>query len=154
MTEPRWLDEREARVWQTYRDLHRQLRNALDRQLVRDAGLSGAEYSLLVPLSEAPGGLIRARDLGRLVGWDRTRVSHQLSRMEQRGFVTREPCPDDARGSMVRLTSAGRSAIEAAAPEHVNTVRRLFLDPLSDDELDTLATLLDRLLAGVAENED
>jgi DNA-binding MarR family transcriptional regulator len=74
--------------------------------------------------------------------------------MEQRGFVTREPCPDDARGSMVRLTSAGRSAIEAAAPEHVNTVRRLFLDPLSDDELDTLATLLDRLLAGVAENED
>jgi DNA-binding MarR family transcriptional regulator len=154
MTEPRWFDEREARVWQTYRDLHRQLRNALDRQLVRDAGLSGAEYSLLVPLSEAPGGLIRARDLGRLVGWDRTRVSHQLSRMEQRGFVTREPCPDDARGSMVRLTSAGRSAIEAAAPEHVNTVRRLFLDPLSDDELDTLATLLDRLLAGVAENED
>jgi DNA-binding MarR family transcriptional regulator len=107
-----------------------------------------------VPLSEAPGGLIRARDLGRLVGWDRTRVSHQLSRMEKRGFVTREECPDEARGSMVRLTSTGRSAIEAAASEHVSTVRRLFFDPLSDDELDTLATLLDRLLAGVAESED
>jgi DNA-binding MarR family transcriptional regulator len=154
MTEPRWLDGREARVWQTYRDLQRELRNALDRQLVRDAGLSGAEYALLVPLSEAPGGLIRARDLGRLVGWDRTRVSHQLSRMEKRGFVTREECPDDARGSMVRLTSAGRFAIEAAASEHVSTLRRLFFDPLSDDELDTLAALLDRLLAGVAESED
>lgn len=154
MTEPRWLDEREARVWRTYRDLQRELRNALDRQLVRDAGLSGAEYALLVPLSEAPEGLIRARDLGLLVGWDRTRVSHQLSRMEQRGFVTREQCPDDARGSMVRLTSAGRSAIEAAAPEHVNTVRRLFFDPLADDEINTLATLLDRLRAGLAERKD
>ncbi len=111
---------------------------------------SGAEYALLVPLSEAPGGLLRARELGRLVGWDRTRVSHQLSRMEQRGQVTRGACPDDARGSMVRLTAAGRSAIEAAAPEHVNTLRRHFFDPLSHDELDTLATLYDKLLAGLS----
>jgi len=89
-----------------------------------------------------------------MVGWDRSRISHQLSRMEHRGLVTREPCPDDARGSIVRLTPAGRSAIEAAAPNHVTTVRRFFLDPLSDDELDTLATLLDRLLAGLADTED
>ena len=151
--ESRWLDQREAHVWQAYRDLQRELRNALDRQLVRDAGLSAAEYALLVPLSEAPGGRLRARDLGGMVGWDRSRISHQLSRMEQRGFVTREPCPDDARGSIVRLTPAGRSAIEAAAPNHVATVRRLFLDPLSDNELDTLATLFDRLLAGLADTE-
>ena len=154
MAEPRWLDEREAHLWQAYRDLQRELRNALDRQLVHDAGLSGAEYALLVPLSEAPGGRLRARDLGSTVGWDRSRISHQLSRMEHRGLVTREPCPDDARGSIVRLTPAGRSAIEAAAPNHVTTVRRFFLDPLSDDELDTLATLLDRLLAGLADTED
>ena len=154
MAEPRWLDQREAHVWQAYRDLQRELRNALDRQLVRDAGLSGAEYALLVPLSEAPGGRLRARDLGGMVGWDRSRISHQLSRMEHRGLVSREACPDDARGSIVRLTPAGRSAIEAAAPNHVTTVRRFFLDPLSDDELDTLATLLDRLLAGLADTED
>ena len=154
MVEPRWLDEREAHLWQAYRDLQRRLRNALDRQLTQDAGLSGAEYALLVPLSEAAGGRLRARDLGAMVGWDRSRVSHQLSRMEQRRLVTREPCPDDARGSIVRLTPAGRSAIEAAAPNHVAAVRRLFLDPLSDDELDTLATLLDRLLAGLADTED
>lgn len=154
MAEPRWLDEREAHLWQAYRDLQRELRNALDRQLVHEAGLSGAEYALLVPLSEAAGGRLRARDLGAMVGWDRSRISHQLSRMEQRGLVTREPCPDDARGSVVRLTRVGRSAITAAAPKHVATVRRLFLDPLSDDELDTLATLLDRILAGLAGADD
>ena len=150
MAEPHWLDEREAHLWQAYRDLQRELRNALDRQLVRDAGLTGADYALLVPLSEAPDGLVRARDLGRLVGWDRTRISHQLRRMEQRGLVTRERCPDDARGSMVRLAPAGRSAIKAAAPDHVATVRRFFIDQLSDDEVDTLTALFARLLAGLA----
>jgi DNA-binding MarR family transcriptional regulator len=154
VAEPRWLDQREAHLWQAYRDLQRELRNALDRQLVHDAGLSGAEYALLVPLSEASGGRLRARDLGAMVGWDRSRISHQLSRMEHRGLVSRERCPDDARGSIVRLTPAGRSAIEAAAPNHVAAVRRFFLDPLSDDELDTLATLFDRLLAGLADTED
>jgi DNA-binding MarR family transcriptional regulator len=154
LAEPRWLDRREAHLWQAYRDLQRELRNALDRQLVHDAGLSGAEYALLVPLSAAAGGRLRARDLGAMVGWDRSRISHQLSRMEHRGLVTREPCPDDARGSIVRLTAGGRSAIETAAPNHVATVRRFFLDPLSDDELDTLVTLLDRLLAGLADTED
>jgi DNA-binding MarR family transcriptional regulator len=154
MAEPRWLDEREAHLWQAYRDLQRELRNALDRQLDREAGLSGAEFALLVPLSEAPGGRLRARDLGVMVGWDRSRISHQLSRMEHRALVAREPCPDDARGSIVQLTPAGRSAIEAAAPNHVATVRRLFFAPLSADELDTLATLFDRLLAGLAATED
>jgi DNA-binding MarR family transcriptional regulator len=151
LAEPRWLDEREAHLWQGYRDLQRELRNALYRQLERDARLTGAEYALLVPLSEAPDGLLRARDLGRLVGWDRSRISHQLRRMEQRGLVTREDCPDDARGSMVRLSPAGRAAIEAAAPNHVAAVRRLFLDHLSDDEVDTLTALFDRLLAGLAD---
>ena len=153
MAEPHWLDEREAHLWQAYRDLQRELRNALDRQLVRDAGLTAADYALLVPLSEAPNGLIRARDLGRLVGWDRSRISHQLRRMEQRGLVAREDCPEDARGSMVRLTPAGRCAIEAAAPNHVTTVRRFFIDQLSDDEIDTLAALFDRLLAGLTDHE-
>jgi DNA-binding MarR family transcriptional regulator len=151
MGEPRWLDEREAHLWQAYRDLQRKLRNALDRQLVRDAGLSGADYALLVPLSEAPDGLLRARDLGAQVGWERARVSHQLTRMEQRGLVSRETCPDDARGSMVRLTPAGHSAIEAAAAEHAATVRRLFFDPLTDDDVDTLTALLDRLLDGITD---
>ncbi|MEU4805325.1 MarR family transcriptional regulator [Actinosynnema sp. NPDC023587] len=146
MDEPRWLDEREARVWHAYLDLNRELHGALERQLVRDSGLSNADYSLLAPLSEAPDGLVRARELGALVGWERSRLSHQIGRMEKRGLVARERCPEDARGSMVRLTPAGRTAIEAAAPAHVRTVRRYLFDVLSAEELDVLGRAFSRVL--------
>jgi DNA-binding MarR family transcriptional regulator len=154
MPEPRWLDAREAHVWQSYRDLHTELYSALGRRLQRDAGLTAAEYALLAPLSEAPDGVLRARDLGRQVGWDRSRVSHQVSRMEKRGLVAREDCSDDARGSMVRITDAGRTAIESAAPEHVATVRRYFFDPLTREETETLGRLFDRLLARLPRDDE
>ncbi|WP_329048707.1 MarR family winged helix-turn-helix transcriptional regulator [Amycolatopsis sp. NBC_01488] len=150
MADARWLDEREARLWQAYRDLTRDLQRAFDRQLERDAGLSGADYALLVPLAEAPDGVVRMRELGRVVGWDRSRVSHQVRRMEKRGLLTREDCADDARGWMVRLTPSGRTAIEAAAPEHVATVRRYFFDQLSEPERETLTRLLERLAGKLA----
>ncbi len=150
MADARWLDEREARLWQAYRDLTRDLQRAFDRQLERDAGLSGADYALLVPLSEAADGVVRMRDLGQMVGWDRSRLSHQVRRMEKRGQVTREECADDARGAMVRLTAKGRAAIEVAAPEHVATVRRYFFDQLSEREQATLTRLLERLAGKLA----
>jgi DNA-binding MarR family transcriptional regulator len=153
MAEPRWLDERKAQVWQAYRDMQRELAGALERQLIRDSGLSGAEYAVLVPLSAAPDGLVRARELGSELGWDRSRLSHQVSRMEKRGLVEREECSADARGSMVRLTDTGRAAIEAAAPEHVETVRRHFFDLLSDDEVETLGAVFDRVLRGLANDK-
>lgn len=150
MDEPRWLDDREARVWRSYLDLQRELMSALERRLVRDSGLSNADYALLVPLSEAPDGLLRARDLGARVGWERSRLSHQIGRMEKRGLVAREECQEDARGSMVRLTPAGRAAIEAAAPEHVACVRRYVFDVLSEEEVDVLGRAFDRVLARIA----
>jgi DNA-binding MarR family transcriptional regulator len=146
MDEPRWLDETEDRVWQAYIAMQRDLSTAIERQLIRDSGLSGAEYALLVPLSESPDGVLRARDLGTTVNWERSRLSHQVSRMEKRGLVARESCSEDARGAMVRLTEAGREAIEAAAPEHVETVRRYFFDALTREEVETLGTLLERVL--------
>ncbi|SDD11759.1 MarR family winged helix-turn-helix transcriptional regulator [Actinokineospora iranica] len=145
MTAPRWLDESEARLWRAYLVLVRDLRRAFDRQLERDAGLSGADYAVLVPLSEAADGVLRMRELGRSVDWDRSRLSHQVRRMEKRGLVAREDCAEDARGSMVRLTDAGRAAIEAAAPEHVETVRRYFIDQLSEDERAVLTDVFERL---------
>ncbi|MCX5112303.1 MarR family transcriptional regulator [Streptomyces sp. NBC_00378] len=154
MNEPRWLDEREAAVWKQYRDLQRRLQSALDRQLARDSTLSGAEYAVLVPLSESPGDVLRARELQAELGWERSRLSHQVSRMESRGLVAREPCTDDARGSMVRMTPQGRDAIEAAAPQHVETVRHSFFDPLSPDEVDTLGVLLGQLLASLPRDTD
>ncbi|MCT2581806.1 MarR family winged helix-turn-helix transcriptional regulator [Actinophytocola gossypii] len=146
MAETRWLDEREARAWRGVIGVLQRLIAALERELVRDAGLSGAEYTLLVPLSEAPDGVVRARDLGRMVGWERSRVSHQVSRMEKRGLVAREECGEDARGSMVRLTDAGRASIVAAAPAHVAAVRRYFIDALTDAELEVIGPALERVL--------
>jgi DNA-binding MarR family transcriptional regulator len=147
--DPRWLDEQEARAWRAYLDLQRELSAVLGRQLERDAGISGAEYALLVPLAAAPDGALRPRDIGSEVDWDRSRISHQVSRLEKRGLVAREECAEDARGSMVRLTPAGRAAIEAAAPKHVEAVRTLFFDRISADELGTLTTVFERLLAGI-----
>ncbi|MER6345273.1 MarR family winged helix-turn-helix transcriptional regulator [Streptomyces sp. NPDC001595] len=149
MTEPPWLNAEEADVWTKYRRLRRELHRAQERQLMRDSGLSAADYALLAPLSEAPEGLLRARELGAEVDWERSRLSHQISRMEKRGLVTREACADDARGSMVRLTPAGRQAIEEAAPRHAQTVRRLFFDPLTKDEVRLLGDFLDRILTQV-----
>lgn len=154
MTDSGWLDEREARVWQAYRDVVRDLQSAFDRQLADDAGLSGADFALLAPLSESPEEVLRTRDLGLMVGWGRSRISHQVSRMQKRGLVVREDCADDARGSMVRLTPDGRAAIETAAPEHVNTVRRLFFDPLSDEEVDLLGGIFERLLERIRGDEE
>ncbi|WP_245709149.1 MarR family winged helix-turn-helix transcriptional regulator [Rhodococcus tukisamuensis] len=131
----------------------RDLQSAFDRQLADDAGLSGADFALLAPLSESAEGVLRTRDLGLLVGWDRSRTSHQVTRMQKRGLVVREDCAHDARGSMVRLTPDGRAAIEAAAPEHVNTVRRLFFDPLSDEEVDLLGGMLERLRDRISGDE-
>ncbi|WP_245949739.1 MarR family winged helix-turn-helix transcriptional regulator [Saccharothrix carnea] len=147
---PRWLDEREARVWQAYLAVNRELNGALERQLVRDSGLSNADYALLVPLSEAVDGVVRSRELGALVGWERSRLSHQIGRMEKRGLVTREECVEDARGSMVRLTAAGRAAIEAAAPAHVETVRRYVFDGLSVEEAEVLDRVFHRVLDRIA----
>jgi DNA-binding MarR family transcriptional regulator len=143
---PRWLDERQQHVWQAYLHMNQHLSAALEDQLERDAGLSAADYKVLHPLSEAPDGVLRARELGGEIGWDRSRLSHHVRRMEKRGLVAREECVEDARGLMVRLTPAGRTAIEDAAPAHVETVRRLFFDLLSDEDLDTLAAVFDRVL--------
>ncbi len=149
----RWLDERQAHVWRSYLQVNQQLYSALEDQLLRDAGLSGADYAVLVPLSAAPNGMLRARELGKEILWDRSRLSHQVRRMEKRGLVAREECSEDARGSMVRLTDAGRSAIEQAAPQHAGTVRRYFFDLLSDEDLGTLTAVFDRVLGNLSELE-
>jgi DNA-binding MarR family transcriptional regulator len=152
VTDTRWLDAREARLWQSYRDAYRELMRALEARLIGNCGLSGADYALLHPLSVAEHGVLRTRDLGRSVGWERSRLSHQVSRMERRGLVVREECVSDARGSMVRLTDIGRKAIEAAAPDHVDAVRTYFFDHLSPEEQDQLTVLLDRILTHIPAN--
>jgi len=145
VAQPRWLDDRQQHVWQAYLHLNQHLYAFLEHQLASD-GLSGPDYKVLHPLSEAPGGVLRARELGIEIGWDRSRLSHHLARMEKRGLIAREECVEDGRGLMARVTDAGRRAIEAAAPAHAENVQRYFFDLLSNDDLDTLAAVFDRLL--------
>jgi len=153
MAQPRWLDERESHLWRSWLRLNQELVGRLEDLVNRESGLSGADYAVLVPLSESADGLMRARDLRREILWDRSRLSHQLGRMEKRGLVVREQCEEDARGAMVRLTDAGRGAIEGAAPGHVEATRRYFFDLLSDDEIDALTAVFDRVLAGLDAEE-
>lgn len=152
MAESRWLDAREARLWESYRDTYRELMRALEARLIRNAGLSGADYALLHPLSVAEDGVLRTRDLGRSVGWERSRLSHQVSRMEKRGLVCREECASDARGSMVRLTDIGRKAIDSASPDHVDAVRSYFFDHLTVEEQTQLAGLLGRIATHIPDD--
>lgn len=146
MPKPRWLDKRQEHVWRAYLQLNQELYATVEDQLVRDAGLSRPDYQVLVTLSEAAGNVLRARELGAELRWDRSRLSHHITRMEKRGLVAREDCSDDARGLMVRLTDAGRRAIEGAAPDHAETVQRYLFDLVSKEELETLAAVFDRLL--------
>lgn len=137
----RWLDEREQRAWRGLMDLQAQLGAHLRRSLLRDSGLSDADYEVLVHLSEAPDERLRIFQLVRGLQWEKSRLSHQLRRMEQRGLLQRSECPTDGRGAFVSLTPEGRAAIVAAAPRHVEEVRRHFVDLLAPEQLDTMADI-------------
>lgn len=146
MDATRWLDEREDRAWRGYRRMRRLLDLELARQLTQDAGLSEADYDVLSDLSETPQGRLRLRELADRMLWSRSRLSHHLTRMQQRGLVTREECADDARGSVVVLTPAGRQAIGSAAPGHVAAVRRHLIDLLTPAEIEALGALTHRVV--------
>lgn len=152
MTSPHWLDDREARAWRAFARMQVRLDARLARDLLRDAGLSMADYAVLVQLSEAAGERLRVLQLGQAMEWEKSRLSHHLSRMERRGLVAREECETDARGAFICLTPQGRQAIEQAAPRHVEHVRRCFIDLLTPHQLDCLSeiaeTVLERLCAG------
>ena len=150
MDEARWLDEREQRAWRALMVMQDGLSEFLERRLRTRCGLSQADYQVLAHLSEAPEGRLRPFELGRLLRWEKSRLSQHLGRMEKRDLVTREPCATDQRGAVVALTDPGRVLIEAAAPQHVSDVREVFVDHLSSDELDTLAAIGDTVRARLA----
>ncbi|WP_297595525.1 MarR family winged helix-turn-helix transcriptional regulator [Mycobacterium sp.] len=151
--QPNWLNSREDRAWRAFIDAHQQLEVHLTRGL-QVSGLSGADYEVLAALSDVDGDRMSARDLCNALGWEKSRLSHQVRRMQKDGLIVREPNPDDARSTMVCLLPAGRAAIEKAAPGHVEDVRRNFIDLFTPAELDMLATLNERVLHHLATNHD
>jgi DNA-binding MarR family transcriptional regulator len=141
MTDVRWLDEREARAWRSLQSMQLRLTAALSRQLADDSELSYSDYTVLVVLTDQPDGRLRAFELGAELGWEKSRVSHHVSRMADRGLVRREQCPSDHRGAFVVVTDTGRAAIEKAAPGHVAAVRHWFVDRLTPGQLDALTEI-------------
>src|SRR3954451_22272253 len=142
-----WLSEQEEHVWRGWVVLNAELNAALQRQMQAEAGLSMSDDEVLVHLTDAPEGRVRVTELATLLQWERSRLSHHVTRMEGRGLVERVDCADDARGAFVAITEAGRSANAQAAPGHVRAVRRLFFDALDPDEAAELGRLLDKVSA-------
>lgn len=145
----RWLDERQQKVWRQWLRAHRELNAVIARQLQADGGLSLPDFEVLVALSEAPEQRLRAAVLADGMFWERSRLSHQVKRMEARGLVHRIDCEQDRRGAWIALTSAGREALENVAPGHVETVRTHLFDLLDDDSLGALDHATAVVLASV-----
>jgi DNA-binding MarR family transcriptional regulator len=150
---PRWLDDAEARAWRGYMRMRTLLHARIVRDLARQAGLSGPDYDVLSNLSEAEGRRCRVGELAAHMAWSKSRLSHHLTRMAQRGLVTREDCTADGRGAFVVLTDAGLRAIQAAAPGHVESVRRHLIDLLSREQLAALAEIAETVVEHLHQDE-
>jgi DNA-binding MarR family transcriptional regulator len=149
MTEVQWLDERQERAWRALQFMQMRLEGELARQLAADSGLSYPDYLVLVALTDHPEGRLRHFELGHLLGWEKSRLSHHIGRMAERGLVKKERCDSDRRGAYVVVSAHGRREIEAAAPGHVAAVRRMFIDPLTAEQLDAIGDAAESVLAGL-----
>jgi DNA-binding MarR family transcriptional regulator len=143
----RWLSAEELAVWMKFSIVLVRLPQELDAQLQRDAGVSWFEYLVLAGLSEAPDRTMRMSRLAVLANGSLSRLSHVVKRLENRGWVVRRPCPEDGRFTNATLTDDGWDKVVAAAPGHVDTVRRLFVETLPAGALDQLGGAVDGLLA-------
>ena len=150
MTQARWLDEREQRAWRSLTTTQDGVSQFIDRQLRTRCGLSSTDYPVLAHLSEAPEGRLRSFELGQLLHWEKSRLSQHLGRMQNRGLVSRDQCLTDQRGAVITITPQGLDLIKAAAPQHVADVRDVLIDHLTATELETLATIGDKVHARLA----
>ncbi|ANP52267.1 DNA-binding MarR family transcriptional regulator [Streptomyces griseochromogenes] len=139
--EPRWLNAEERQTWLSLTAMVINLSNALDTQLQRDAGISHFEYQVLATLSEAAERTMRMSDLAILTNGSLSRLSHVVKRLEKQGWVRRTPDPDNGRYTLAILTETGWEKIVATAPGHVEEVRRLVFDPLTQAQQRTLRAI-------------
>lgn len=143
------LTDREAAAWTQYQRMRVRLAGRLNRDLSRATGLSEADFEILAALTESTDDSVRALALRCGLEWEKSRLSHQLRRMEQRGLVTRENCEEDNRGATIRVTPAGRHLAEQARLVHEQSVRRYVRDALTPAQLDALADISAAILANL-----
>lgn len=141
MAETRWLSEDEQCTWRAFLTAMRLLTDQLDRELQHDANIPHTYYEILVALSEAPGRRLRMNQLAEVCQSSRSRLSHAVNRLEEAGWVRREACPTDKRGALAVMTEEGFAAIEAAAPGHVEGVRRHVFDVLTPEQIRQLGEI-------------
>ena len=145
----RWLSLEEQEVWRAYLVASSMLSARLADELEAATELTAADYELLVQLSEAQGRRLRMSALASRSLSSKSRLSHAVGRLEARGWVRREPCDDDRRGAWATLTDEGFAVLEAAAPIHVEAVRRHLLDPLSEADVAELGRICRTLADGL-----
>lgn len=136
-----WLSADEQRAWRSFVRMHQRLSARLVADLQSHSGLSGADFEVLVALTDVPDTRVRFQDLAKEIDWEQSRLSHQIRRMIKRGLVARDDCAEDGRGAFVLITDQGREVINAAASKHVVTVRHLVVDALTPEELAQLGRL-------------
>lgn len=151
MSDVQWLDEREERAWRSLQFMQMRLEGELARQLAAESGLSYPDYQVLVALTDRTDGRMRLFELADVLGWEKSRLSHHVGRMANRGFVTKEKCGSDRRGAYVVITGEGGRVIGAAAPGHVDAVRRLFVERLTPSQLDAVGEAAEIVLAALDE---
>lgn len=153
MTTTRWLNADEQIAWRSFVDGFRALIDVLDRQLQADSNLSHTYFEILIPLSEAEDRTLRMSELAEAARSSRSRLSHAVARLEERGWVRRLNCATDRRGQLAQLTDEGFAVVEAAAPGHVEAVRKYLIDRLSPEQLKVMAEIGEVLLASTSESD-
>ncbi len=149
MSTTQWLSLDEQRAWRGLLESTRLLFDALDRQLTADSSMATGYYEILVNLSEAPGRSTRMGDLAQRTRSSRSRLSHAVDRLEERGWIERGECPTDRRGQTATLTEAGYAALVAAAPGHVRAVREHVIDRLTPEQVGQLEQITTAIMAGL-----
>lgn len=138
MAQVRWLDKDEQRAWRAYLEMTLVLQDLLDRDLQRYAQMPLGYYEILVRLSEAPERTLRMSELASATKSSRSRLSHAVARLEEYGWVERQPCDTDRRGAWAHLTDAGFAVLARTAPCHVTGVREYLFDALSTEDVRNL----------------
>jgi DNA-binding MarR family transcriptional regulator len=147
VAEPRWLTAEERRDWVAFLRATRLLFSQLERDVQQGAGMPLTDYEVLSTLSETPGRALRLGTMAEMLQVSPSRLSHAVDRLQKAGWVRREPCPSDRRGWVAVLTDEGFAVLQAAAPIHVESVRRRLLDRLSPEQMQQLGSIGETLLA-------
>src|SRR5215472_15707288 len=138
------LSARELSIWRSLLDTTAELRRVLGAQL-QESGLSPGYYHVLLALKEADGRRLRSSELATTIEWERSRLTHHLGRMEQRGLIRRDDCATDNRGAEVSLTDSGAAAFRRASAPHLRAIKQHFVDALTPEQLEALADVLQSL---------